>query len=603
MANRVKIEDYALIGNFRTGALVSKEGSIDWLCLPRFDSPACFAALLGGEHNGRWLLRPKNSGQSKRAYRKDTLILETDFETAEGKVRVTDCMLTDAEVPTLVRTVKGLLGTVPMIMEFVLRFDYGSVIPWVTKSPFGELKAVAGPDTVTLRTTEDLIGRDMRTVAEFEVAEGKSIPFVMTWMPSHDAKPRLVEDPFVAIENATTVWRDWMSQCTYEGPYKEAVHRSLITLKSLIYEPTGAIVAAATTSLPEWMGSTRNWDYRYCWLRDSTFTLFALLHAGYLSEARAWKNWLERAIAGTPSQINTLYGVAGERRLTEMEIPWLKGFGNSKPVRTGNEAHLQLQLDVFGEVMDAFHTGRLSGIDEDGHSWRMQMKLIEFLESNWQTPDNGIWEVRGEKQNFTFSKVMTWVALDRAVRGVRDFGYPGPANRWEKLAEKIHAEVCKKGFDEKLGTFVQSYESPILDASLLQMALVGFLPASDPRIRNTVRAIQRELMRDGFVQRYKTEETNDGLNSKEGSFLACSLWLADNLILQGNRREATEIFERVLGVANDLGLLAEEYDAKGKQLLGNFPQAFSHIALINTALNLARPVGPVHHRCATKKSA
>ena len=582
----MRIEDYALLGNFVSAALVSREGSIDWMCFPRFDSPACFAALLGTEDNGRWMIRPREFTSVRRAYREGTLILETDYETPQGSVRVIDAMIPYQSTPTIIRMVEGLSGNVPMKMELVIRFDYGSIVPWVTRDSFGGLKAIAGPDTVRLRTTVDMFGEDLRTYASFSVEAGQTVPFVMTWSPSHADSPREVEEPSEVVDRAADFWREWIGHCTYSGQWKDAVHRSLITLKALTFAQTGGMVAAVTTSLPEHLGGIRNWDYRYCWIRDSTFTLFALLTAGYREEARLWEEWLLRAVAGTPAQVNIMYGLRGERRLTEIELPWLSGYEHSKPVRIGNAAYSQIQMDVFGELLSSFHLGRITGL-QAMKSWRVESRLTEFIAENWENPDNGIWEVRGPRQHFTHSKVMAWVALDRAIQAVEKFGEEGPVEEWKRLARRIHAEVCEQGFDRDLGSFVQAYGSKNLDASLLMLAMVGFLPASDPRIVGTVAAVQKELTRDGFVHRYLAEKTDDGLTGGEGAFLACSFWLADNLFLQGRRAEAVEIFERVLAIRNDVGLLAEEYDPGLGRMLGNFPQAFSHVSLVNTAFNLS----------------
>jgi len=582
----MRIEDYALIGNFHSAALVSIDGSIDWLCLPRFDSPACFAALLGDEKNGRWQIQPKRWTSASRQYREGTLVLETTFETRGGLVRLTDCMVPYADYPTLIRLVEGLEGKVKMTMDLVIRFDYGSIVPWVTRSAFGGIKAIAGPDTLRVRTTAPLEGRDLRTCSEFEVRAGDSIPFVMTWTPSHADSPSEVEHPAAEVDRAGAWWQEWIGRCTYEGPYKEPLHRSLITLKALTYQRTGGMVAAPTTSLPENPGGERNWDYRYCWLRDSTFTLHSLLSAGFRDEAKKWAEWLLRAIAGTPSQVNVIYGLRGERRLTEIEIPWLAGYEDSKPVRIGNSAAGQLQLDVFGELIDSFHVGRMTGLHSDDASWRIEKKLIEFLEKAWKEPDSGIWESRGPLQHFTHSKVMAWVAFDRAIQAVEKFGLDGDTRSWKRIRAAIRAEVLRKGFDRSLGSFVQAYGSKNLDASLLMIPLVGFLPATDRRVRGTVQAIEKRLTRDGFVRRYSTEDTDDGLQGNEGSFIACTLWLADNYILQGRQRKAKIILDRVLAVRNDVGLLAEEYETREGRLVGNFPQAFSHVALINTIHNL-----------------
>jgi GH15 family glucan-1,4-alpha-glucosidase len=599
-----RIEDYALLGNFESAALVSKDGSIDWLCLPRFDSPACFAALLGGPDQGHWRICPESPGyRVTRHYRRDTLILETEFITETGKVRLIDCMPHGLRSPTVVRIAQGIHGEVRMNMEIVFRFDYGSIVPWVTRDPFGWLKATAGPDSLRLRTTVPLVGRDMKTVASFTLKPGQRIPFVMSWTPSYDDIPYETEDPIGLVNNTAHWWRNWLNQCNYRGPYANVVRRSIITLKALTHERTGGIVAAPTTSLPEKLGGVRNWDYRYCWLRDSTFTLYALLHSGYKEEARRWKDWVLRSVAGTPAQLNIMYGVSGERRLVELELPWLPGYEGSKPVRQGNAAYTQLQLDVFGELMDAFHLARKAGIERDATTWQLQKSLMQFLEGQWSEPDNGIWEVRGERRHFVFSKVMTWLAFDRAIRAIEQFGMKGPLDRWKKIRAEIHAEVCEKGFDPELGSFVQSYGSKSLDASLLQIAMVGFLPIGDRRIQGTIDAVKKNLMIDGFVRRYDPKTAQDGLPGDEGIFLACTFWLVDCLVLQGKKDEARQLFERAISVRNDLGLLAEEYDPSEGRLLGNFPQGFSHISLINSAFNLAAVVGPAHHRSSPSDPA
>ena len=595
----MKIEDYALIGNFHSAGLVSREGSLDWLCLPRFDSPAVFASLLGTPQNGRWVIQPREFTSSSRQYREGTLVLETDFETPSGRVRLVDSMIPGSNVPTLIRLVKGVEGSVLMTMELIMRFDYGSIVPWVTRNVFGGIKAIAGPDTLRLKSTAPLIGQQLKTISEFTVKEGQTVPFVMTWTPSHADSPREVENPEEAVDRCASFWREWIGRCIYGGPYKEAVHRSLITLKALTFQRTGGMVAAPTTSLPEKLGGVRNWDYRYCWIRDSTFTLYALLTAGYRDEARRWEEWLLHAVAGTPAQVNVMYGLRGERRLTEVELPWLSGFAGSKPVRIGNAAHSQLQLDVFGELIDSFHLGRLSGLQTNGQSasWRIESKLVEFIAKHWTEPDHGIWEVRGPQQHFTHSKVMSWVAIDRAIKAVEDYGYEGPVEEWKTLAETVRRQICDKGYDKDLASFTQAYGSKNLDAALLMLALVGFLPPDDPRIVGTVEAIRANLMHHGFVKRYRTHETDDGLPGGEGTFLACSFWFADNLYLQGRVDEATEIFERLLSIRNDVGLMAEEYDPVAGQMLGNFPQAFSHVSLINTAFNLSRTdPGPAERR-------
>jgi GH15 family glucan-1,4-alpha-glucosidase len=608
--NRTRIEDYAIIGNFESAALISKRGSIDWLCWPRFDSGACFAALLGSEDQGHWSIFPDttqlkdpNAVKITRRYRRDTLILETEFETPSGKVRLTDCMPQGTVTPTLIRTVQCLHGEVPMLTNLVLRFDYGSIIPWVTKDVFGSMRAIAGPDAVRVRATVPLMGREMKTVGNFTLKSGQKAEFIMTWFPSSQDSHTEVESPDAEIDRTALWWKNWTSHCTYRGPYADVVKRSLITLKALTHQSTGGIVAAPTTSLPEALGGSRNWDYRYCWLRDSTYTLYALLHSGYTEEARHWKDWLLRAVAGSPSQLNIMYGVRGERRLTEVELPWLAGYEGSQPVRQGNGAYNQLQLDVFGELMGAFDLSRQYGIETTDVAWKLQRRITEHLETLWFKPDNGIWEVRGEPRHFVFSKAMAWLAFDRSIRAIECSGLKGPLDRWTKIRDQIHAEICEKGFDPELGTFVQSYGSKTLDASLLSLINIGFLPPNDPRLVATVAAIKKELMVDGFVLRYKTEEANDGLPGREGVFLACTFWLVDALILQGKRDEAQTIFERAIKVRNDLGLLSEEYDTTEKRLIGNFPQGFSHISLINSACSLAasqngqnQKLGPAQHR-------
>ncbi len=590
-----RIEDYALIGDTQTAALVARDGSIDWLCLPRFDSGACFAALLGTPQHGRWLLAPAGGiRRITRRYRDRTLVLETEYETAEGSVVVLDFMPLRDQAADVVRIVQGRRGHVPIRMELTLRFDYGWIVPWVRRIR-NVLTAVAGPDAVTLSTDVKLRGEHFSTVSELTISEGQQVPFVLAWHPSHEPEPPPI-DPNRALVDTERWWRDWSSRCTYEGEWHEAVMRSLITLKALTYAPTGGIVAAATTSLPERLGGIRNWDYRYCWIRDATFTLYALMLAGYREEAAAWREWLLRAVAGRPSQLQILYGPAGERRLTEYILDWLPGYEGSTPVRIGNAAAGQFQLDVYGEIMDAMHQARRAGIEPDEAAWQLQRALMEFLESSWQLPDEGIWEVRGPRQQFTHSKVMAWVAVDRAVKAVERFGLDGPVDRWRSLRNQIHEQVCREGYSSDLGAFVQTYGSKRLDASLLMIPLVGFLPATDPRVQSTVRAIQRHLMEDGFVQRYDTSSEVDGLPPGEGAFLACTFWLADNLALMGAHAEARDIFQRLLALRNDVGLLSEEYDVKQRRLVGNFPQAFSHIGLINTAYNLSRLMGPAADR-------
>lgn len=585
----IPIEDYGIIGNTHTAALVSRGGSIDWLCLPRFDSEAVFAALLGEPKNGRWLIEPADpvTGIS-RGYRGETGILETCFETAEGAVKIIDFMPIQQgeDQIDVMRIVCGVTGRVRMRTELIFRFDYGRSIPWV-RQHIGGPGAIAGPNAIQIITPVHLHGTpQLTTTGEFTVEPGESVPFTMSWFPSHhrDFKYRDPHDALLAVENA---WHDWAQHCTVTGKWREPVIRSLITLKMLIYSPTGGIVAAATTSLPEWIGSVRNWDYRICWIRDATFTLYALLGAGYRSEARAWREWLLRAVAGHPAEMQIMYGLAGERRLTEYEVDWLPGYEDSRPVRIGNAAHAQLQLDVYGELMDALYASQRYGLEPNRHAWAMQSKLLEFLEQIWMQPDNGIWEVRGERQHFTFSKIMAWVAFDRGVKSIEKHGVHGPKARWERVRDKIAAEILEHGFDRERNSFVQSYGSKDLDASLLLIPQLGFLPPDDPRVVGTIEAIERELVFDGFVYRYSTKPDTDGLPPGEGAFLACSFWLANSLVLIGRRGDAEALFERLLTLRNDLGLLAEEYDPRAKRMLGNFPQAFSHTAIINTASHLA----------------
>ena len=583
-----RIEDYALIGDCETAALVSRTGSIDWLCWPRFDSSACFAALLGDHNHGRWLIAPKHPKPTiRRRYREHTLILETDFETPEGAVTVIDFMPLRGHASDLARIVVGRRGRVEMHTELILRFYYGAFVPWVTRLDDGALRAVAGPDMVLINTPVELEGKDLTTVGEFVVNAGDFVPFVMTFMPSH-LPPRSPVNPRKALDDTERFWREWSQKNRYRGEWQNPVERSLITLKALTYKPTGGIVAAPTTSLPEQIRGERNWDYRYCWLRDATFTLLALMDAGYFEEAGAWRDWLLRAAAGSPSQMQIMYGLGGERVLRENEIEWLPGFENSKPVRVGNAAYRQLQLDVYGEVMDALHQGRRGGLARSLEWWGLQQALIKHLATVWQQPDQGMWEVRGGPQHFTYSKVMAWVAVDRAIKSAEEFRRDGVVHKWRELRDKIHAEVCEKGFDREIGAFVQAYGSKQLDASALMIPIVGFLPCDDPRIRSTVEQIERHLLVDGFVLRYDSAATDDGLPPGEGAFLACSFWLADNYVLQGRFDEARALFERLLSLRNDVGLLAEEYDPRTKRQLGNFPQAFSHIALVDTAFNLGR---------------
>jgi GH15 family glucan-1,4-alpha-glucosidase len=597
----LRIEDYALIGDNHTAALVGRDGSIDWLCAPRFDSGACFAALLGDARHGRWLIAPAGAGAhtARRRYRDGTLVLETDFVTDDGAVRVVDCMPRRTNYPHVARVVEGLHGRVAMRMELVIRFDYGSIVPWVRRLPDGALAAIAGPDALCLRTPVELRGEHFTTVAEFTVSRGERVPFGLCWHPSTHPAPCLA-DPATAVEETTGWWQERSARCTYRGRWRDDVLRSLITLQALAYEPTGGIVAAPTSSLPEWVGSVRNWDYRFSWLRDATFTLYALGLGGYVDEARAWRDWLLRAVAGDPSKLQILYGVSGERRIPELELGWLPGYERSKPVRVGNAAANQLQLDVYGEVLDAMHIARRMGLEKhvDLDAWSLQRALLDHLESCWHEPDEGIWEVRGPRRHFTHSKVMAWVAFDRAVKAVERFGHDGPVDRWRAQRAALHDEVCARAWDESRGAFVQAYGSTALDASLLMIPLVGFLPAGDPRVRRTVEAIERELVVGGFVWRYHPEDAPavDGLPPGEGVFLPCSFWLADNLVLLGRKAEAEALFERLLALRNDVGLLSEEYDPNDHRLLGNFPQAFTHVALVNTARNLSRGGGPAHSR-------
>ncbi len=594
-----RIEDYGLIGDGETAALVSRDGSIDWLCWPRFDSGACFAALLGDASNGRWRVTPKSENpRIKRCYRPDTLILETTFATKEGEVTLIDFFPSRTRASHIVRLVVGKRGAVRMHSELVIRFDYGASIPWVRRTDDGALLAISGPDKIVLYTPVQLRGEGMTTVAEFTVSAGQTMPFVLMYTQSHLPTPDPI-DALDALRQTQQFWEGWASAHQNKGvpnAHASAVTRSLITLKALIYEPTGGIVASPTTSLPEWIGGPRNWDYRICWLRDATLTLLAFMNAGYYDEARNWRDWLLRAAAGSPSQIQIMYGLAGEKRLAEWEIPWLAGYEGSTPVRIGNAAAEQLQIDVFGEVMDALHQARVGSLRNLGEGWDFQRALTDHVEDIWSSPDEGIWEVRGGRQQFTHSKVMAWVAFDRAIKSAETFGLEGPVDRWRKLRDEIHRDVCEKAFNRGLGAFVQAYGSGNLDASALLIPAVGFLPPTDARVIGTIEAIERRLMRDGLVLRYETGETRDGLPAGEGAFLACSFWLADAYIQVGRRDDAQKLFERLLSLRNDLGLLSEEYDPRGKRLLGNFPQAFSHIAMVNTAHNLAAHVRPCQHR-------
>ena len=592
-----RIEDYAVVGDMQSVALVGADGSVDWLCLPRFDSEACFAALLGTRDHGCWQIAPKDEAlgfrrsTASRRYAGETLILQTRWETAAGVADVTDFMppRQDGEPPVLIRLVQGVSGTVDMGVRLTLRFGYGSIVPWVTKTE-GGIRATAGPDSVLAALAgEPEPGRTWPTRRAFTVTAGDVVPFVLTYVPSHHGEPAHL-DASRSLDETRKFWDEWVSRCTYQGTYREAVVRSLITLKALTYRPTGGIVAAATTSLPEDIGGMRNWDYRYCWLRDATITLEALLRTGYLEEAKAWRFWLGRAIAGDPEDIQIMYGVAGERRLAEWEASWLPGYENSSPVRIGNAAADQLQLDVYGEVIDALQLSCKSGLHDDRHTWSLQRALLEFLERHWAEPDEGLWEVRGPRRHFVHSKVMAWVAFDRAATYADDAGETELAARWRGIRDEINREVCEKGYDSARGAFVQYYGASELDAAVLLIPDVGFLPADDPRVVSTMKVLQRDLMRDGFLRRYElpsggTSEV-DGLAGSEGAFLACSFWLANALELSGRHEEAIELFERLLALRNDVGLLSEEYDPRYGRLVGNMPQAFSHVPLVQTALNL-----------------
>lgn len=586
-----RIEDYAMIGDCRSAALVARDGSIDWLCWPYFDSPACFAALLGGPEHGHWKIAPEDPhATTTRRYHDDTLILETRFETVEGCVLVIDFMPLRDGAADLVRLVKGVHGTVSMSMELILRFDYGASVPWSrpldSDDPTGPgMRLIAGPDKVVLRTPVEIEDVPGSLRARFDVKAGDTVPFVLSRVPSHHADPREI-DPLAALTDTERYWRTWANRCQLDGRWTEAIRRSLIVLKALTFVPTGGVVAAPTTSLPEQLGGERNWDYRYCWLRDATLTLQALMLGGYYTEARDWSRWLVRAVAGAPSQVQIMYGLSGERRLPEWEVDWLPGYEGAKPVRVGNGAVGQLQLDVYGEVMDALHQSRLGGVPPDDATWEVQTKLVAHLETVWREPDEGIWEVRGGRQHFTYSKVMAWVAFDRAIKSAERFGLPGPVDHWRRLCKEIHADVCANGFDKTRNAFMQAYGSSEMDASVLMIPLVGFLPPEDPRVIGTVEAVERELMHDGLVQRYRTSRVDDGLPAGEGAFLACSFWMVDCLVMIGRHADARTLFERLLSLRNDVGLLAEEYDTTHERQVGNFPQAFSHIALVHAAIRL-----------------
>jgi GH15 family glucan-1,4-alpha-glucosidase len=596
------IEDYALIGNNATAALVGRNGSIDWLCFPRFDSTACFAALLGSPDNGHWSIAP-NASHPKvtRRYREGTLVLETEFSTPDGTVMLIDCMDRHGDHQDVIRLVRGIRGRVPMQMELTLRFDNGTVVPWVSRLEDKRLCAVAGPDRIVFGTTVALRGEDLKTRADFEVEEGQTVPFALTWSHSFGSLPGPL-DAAAVVENVTDDWKRWSSKHIFKGPYAEATLRSIITLKALTHHETGGIVAAATTSLPEQMGGIRNWDYRFCWIRDATYTLYALMGSGFMDEALAWRDWLVRAVAGKPERMQIMYGIGGERRLTEFELAELPGYEASGPVRIGNAASGQLQLDVYGEFLDSLYLARRKGLQKSEAGWELGRTLVNHLEKIWTQPDEGIWEIRGPRRHFVHSKVMAWVAFDRAVRIVQEFGADGPLNRWVKLRSEIHDEVCRLGFSRELNSFVQYYGSKELDASLLLLPLVGFLPPEDPRVQGTLAAIEKNLMQDGLVARYNTKSSVDGLVGNEGAFLACSFWMVDNYILQGRIDEARSLFERLLSLRNDVGLLAEEYDAKEQRQLGNFPQAFSHLALVNSAHNLSSSseTRPAHDRSQTE---
>jgi len=591
------IEDYALIGDTRTAALVSRDGSVDWLCVPRFDSGACFAALVGDEDNGSWSIAPQGHAIAiERAYREDSMVLETVYELeGGGRVRVVDAMLAGSETPRLLRLVTGEAGRVAMRSEMRIRFDYGQVVPWIHRSS-GTVVAVAGPDALALYSDVELHGQDLSTVAEFWIGPGERVGFEMAYFASYETQPG-PSDVVTALRRTDVFWREWARTCRYDGPWRDVVIRSLLTLKALTDARTGAVLAAPTMSLPEQLGGVRNWDYRYCWLRDATFVLVALLNAGYEEEAFAWRAWLLRAVAGNPDQIQILYGLRGERRLPEFEAPWLRGYADSRPVRIGNAAAEQLQLDVYGEVADVMYQAHRAGLPPDTDEWSLTKAVVTAVEDRWSEPDRGLWEVRGPCRPFVHSKVLAWVALDRAICAIEKFGLDGPVDRWRALRDTIHAEVCAKGYDPKRKTFTQSYGSAELDASTLLIPLVGFLPPSDPRVVGTIAAVERELLVDGFVKRYTQPNADtDGLPPGEGAFYACGFWLADNYVMQKRRKDARALFERLIGTANDVGLLSEEYDVEGKRLVGNFPQAFSHVGLVNTAYNLASESKPADQR-------
>ena len=594
-----RIEDYALIGDCETAALLGLDGSIDWLCLPRFDSDSCFARLLGTDDNGFWRVAPVKPGSVDRRYLPGTLILETTFTTDQGRVLVTDFMPPKSDNSEIVRVIEGLEGKVEMRSELLARFDYGVTVPWISRLDGGAVSLVAGASMLVLRTGVSIHEEERKVVSAFEIASGERVSFVLTHHISYQ-KARTAADPFDLLEHTRRFWRDWAGRASTAGPYSDQVLRSLITLKALTFRPSGGIVAAATTSLPEQIGGRRNWDYRFCWVRDATLTLLALMGVGHYDEARAWRDWLVRAVAGSPSQLQIMYSVTGERRLTEWEVSWLSGYENSKPVRIGNAAHNQLQLDVYGELMDALYQSRRGGLRENKRAWAIQCALLDHLKTIWTEPDEGIWEVRGGPKQFTYSKIMAWVAFDRAIKSCTEFGMQGPLNEWKEIRDRIHADVCRHGYDRERRTFVQVYGEKQLDASLLLIPAVGFLSPDDPRVTSTVEAIERELVEDGFVRRYDTGATKDGLPPGEGMFLACSFWLADAYHLIGRDKDAKAQFERLLSLCNGVGLLSEEYDVRSRRLVGNFPQAFSHIALMNTAHNLTRRNQPSEKRGGEK---
>lgn len=581
------IEDYALIGDCETAALVNRNGSIDWLCWPAFDSDACFTALLGTKDHGRWLITPVAPIKAcKRRYRGDSLILETTLETDDGAITLIDFMPPRGSASDVVRIVRGDRGTVKVRMELIIRFGFGAAIPWVKRDTDDAVLAICGPDMTVLHTPVETHGEDLTTVAKFEIEAGDSVPFVLTYGPSHLKVPAPINVD-EALKDTEEFWKEWSSRCTYKGEHRDLVMRSLITLKALIYAPSGGIVAAPTTSLPEKLGGSRNWDYRFCWLRDATFTLLVLMNSGYTDEARAWHRWLLRAVAGSPAEMQIMYGIMGQRRLLEWEADWLPGYGGALPVRVGNAAHAQLQLDVYGELIDAFHQTRLAKLDLEDGTWAVECEILEHLASVWSKPDHGIWERRGPGKHYVLSKVGCWVAFDRAIKSAESFNLEGPVERWKELRGEIHRDVCEKGFDPRENTFVESYGSDVLDGAILLLPLLGFLPADDPRVKGTIAAVERHLLRDGFVLRHDPREVTGEIQPAEGAFLACSLWLAEAYIKMGEITKAEELFNRVVAIANDVGLIAEEYDPTVKRQTGNFPQALTHIALIAVAHNLA----------------